>query len=119
MFDKLVESAKQKQGGRARRLFLATGAIYAVALTALGVATIIGINPALAEEYDITTLIPPVPSGPAPQNAPRQLNLIEATGPRFEPPKEVTNLPKLDDLIKTDFGGKRELIWRRSVCAGI
>jgi protein TonB len=108
MFDKLVESAKQKQGGRARRLFLVTGAVYAVALTALGVAAIIGFNSALAEEYDITTgLIPPVPSGPAPQQAPRQQNLKQAPAPRFEPPKA---LPTLEDPNKLDFWGKIELI---------
>ncbi|HEY6401463.1 MAG TPA: hypothetical protein VI479_08635, partial [Blastocatellia bacterium] len=62
MFDILVESTKQKQGRRARRLFLVTGAIYAVALTALGVASIIGISPALAEEsYMILVLTPPPP----------------------------------------------------------
>ena len=108
MFDKLVESAKEKQGRRARRLFLATGAVYAVALVALGVATIIGFNSALAEEYDIIgCMAPPVPSGPAPQQAPSQLNLKQATAPRFEPPKEV-DLPKLDDRIKVDFRGSRQ-----------
>jgi|SRR5262245_2123958 len=112
MFDKLVESAKEKQGRRARRLFLATGAVYAVALAALGVATIIGFNSALAEEYDIIRcLVPPVPSGPAPQQTPSQLNLKHATAPRFEPPKDVKILPKLDDTIKVDFGRRNtELI---------
>jgi len=60
MFDKLVESAKQKQGKRARWFFLATGVIYTVALAAFGVIAIIGFNPALAEEYDdvITCVLP-------------------------------------------------------------
>jgi len=60
MFDKLVESAKQKQGKRARWFFLATGVIYTVALAAFGVIAIIGFNPALAEEYDdvITCMLP-------------------------------------------------------------
>jgi protein TonB len=108
MFDKLVESTKEKQGRRARRLFLAIVAVYAVALTAIGVATVIGFNSALAEEYDITTrLVPPVPSGPAPQHTPSQLNLKQATAPRFEPPKEVKDLPTLDDMKKIDFGRKR------------
>ncbi|MGH9753049.1 MAG: hypothetical protein ACREA2_09710, partial [Blastocatellia bacterium] len=64
MFDKLVESAKQKQRGRAGWLFLATGAIYAVTLTALGIATVIGFRTALAEEYDVITcpVLPP-PAG--------------------------------------------------------
>jgi periplasmic protein TonB len=111
MFDKLVESAKQKQGGRARRLFLATVAVYAVALAALGVAAIIGFNSALAEEYDvISSLIPPVPSGPAPQQASRQQNLKQAPAPRFEPPKVIKPLPTLEDMKKFDFGGKKGLI---------
>jgi periplasmic protein TonB len=98
MFDKLVESAKQKQGGRARGLFLVTGAVYAAALTALGVAAIIGISPALADEYDVPTcLVPPVPSGPAPQEAPRQQNLKQEPAPRFVPPKNII------DILPTQF----------------
>jgi len=108
MFDKLVESAKEKQGGRARRLFLATGVVYSGALLALSVVAILGFNSALAEEYGITTcLIPPVPSSPAPQHTPSQLNLKQATAPRFEPPKEIKALPTLDDIKKMDFGVKR------------
>jgi len=108
MFDKLVESTKEKQGRRARRLFLATGAVYAAALVAFGVATIIGFNSALAEEYDIIRcFVPPVPSGPAPQQTLSQLNLKQATAPRFEPPKEVKDPPKVEDIIRMDFGVKR------------
>jgi TonB family protein len=104
MFDKLVESTKEKQGRRARRLFLATGAVYAVALVALGVVTILGFNSTLAEEYDVTIdLVPPVPSGPAPQNALRQLNIKQAPALRFEPPRDVKVLPPLDDKNKMDF----------------
>lgn len=104
MFDKLVESAKQKQGTRARRLFLATGALYAVALTAIGVAAIIGFNSALAEEYDVTIcMVPPIPSGPAPQRASRQQNLKQAPGPRFETPRVTEPLP---NIKIEDFGVK-------------
>src|SRR5262245_8095137 len=107
MFDKLVESTKVKQGRRARRFFLATGAVYAVALVALGVAAVIGFNSALAEEYDtIVCMAPPVPSGPAPQQTSSQLNLKQVTAPRFEPPKDVKDLPKLDERIKVYFGGR-------------
>jgi len=117
MFDKLVESAKQKQGRRVRRLFLATGAVYAVALTTLGVAAIIGFNSALAEEYDITTiLIPPVPSGPAPERAPKQQNLKQAPDTRFVAPERTTQPPELDELknlkpIQPNFvpGGAKDL----------
>jgi protein TonB len=111
MFDKLIESSKQKQGKRARRLFLVTGAVYAMALTSLGVVAIIGFNSALAEEYDVTiSLVPPAPSGPAPQQALRQQNLKEATAPRFEPPKVINPLPDLDELKHSDFARKTGLI---------
>src|SRR5687767_6602528 len=111
MFDKLVESEKQKQGKRARRLFFATGAIYAVALATLGVAAIVGFNSALAEEYDVTMrLIPPMPSGPAPQHAPRRQDLNQPAAPRFEPPKNIEPLPTLEDRKETDWQVKRGLI---------
>lgn len=100
MFDKLVESAKQKQGRHARRLFLVTGVIYVVALTALGVMTIVGFRPALAEEYDVLArLIPqPVPSGPDPKPAPVQSNHNPEPNPGFVPPKEARPLDELKDL---------------------
>ena len=74
MFDKLVESSKQKQGGRARRLFLATSLIYAVALFAFGVMAIMGFSPALAGEYSLITLASPA-----------------STAWRFGIPTETTN----------------------------
>jgi protein TonB len=93
MFEKLVESAKQKQGKRARRLFLFTGVIYATVLTALGVLTIIGYNPALAEEYlSLTILTPPteISTGqPSPQR--QKINLVSE--PRFRPPSSVAPPP--------------------------
>lgn len=100
MFDKLVESAKQKRGGRAKRLFLATGAIYAVTLTALGIATIIGFGPALAEGYDVLSglIPPPVPQGPDPRPAQIKPNLKSAPDPGFVVPEKTPRLPDLDDL---------------------
>jgi periplasmic protein TonB len=103
MFDKLVESAKEKQGRRARRLFLATVAVYAVALTALGVATVIGFSPALAEGYDVLSVLnpPPVPSGPDP--SPVQLKpILKSTPDRgFVAPKP--NVPILPPNQAKDF----------------
>jgi hypothetical protein len=100
MFDRLVESAKQKQGRRARRIFFATGAVYAVALTTLGIAAIIVISPALAEEYDVLSILipPPVPPGPAPEQAPKQQNLKQAPDTRFVAPERTTQPPELDEL---------------------
>src|SRR5215471_13397264 len=100
MFDTLVESARLKHGGRARRLFLVTGAVYAVALSALGVAAIIGFNSALAEEYDITIgLVPPVPSNPAPQEVSRRPDLKSEPASRFVAPDKTTTPPDTDKLI--------------------
>ncbi|HEU0185454.1 MAG TPA: energy transducer TonB [Blastocatellia bacterium] len=97
MFDTLVESTKQKQGRRARRLFLVTGAIYVVALTALGVATIVGINPALAEgSYILGELIPPQP----PQGyieAPAHSTPTSSSSPSLAPPKKIVDtLPEYE-----------------------
>lgn len=66
MFDILVESTKQKSGKRSSRYFAVTTAIYTVALVALGIGTIIGFTPALAEEYNLVGILAP----PLPNNAP-------------------------------------------------
>lgn len=104
MFEKLVESAKEKKGRRARRLFLATMAVYAVALTTLGVATVIGFRPALAGGDDVLSiLIPPsVPSGPDPNPVQIKPNLKSAPDLGFVTPKpDVAILPP--DQVKA-FG---------------
>jgi len=100
MFDKLVESTKEKQGRRVRRLFLATVAVYAVALTALGVATVIGFRPALAEGYDVLSHLapPPVPSGPDPNPVQIKPNPKSASDSRFVAPERTTRPPKVDEL---------------------
>jgi periplasmic protein TonB len=100
MFDKLVESTKEKQGRRARRLFLATVAVYAVALTALGVATVIGFRPALAEGYDVLSVLtpPPVPSAPDPNPVQIKPNLKSAPDSGFVSPVNTIQPPKVDEL---------------------
>jgi protein TonB len=101
MFDKLVESAKQKQGGRARRLFLATGAVYAVALTALGIATVIRISPALAEEYDLAIcLAPPPPMLGNNQPPPARPIHKQVIDPGFVAPDKVKPPPDPDELSR-------------------
>jgi periplasmic protein TonB len=100
MFDKLVESTKEKQGRRARRLFLATMAVYAVALTALGVATVIGFRPALADGYDVLSKLmpPPVPSVPDPSPVQIKPNLKSAPDRGFVAPVKIKPLPPDDEL---------------------
>src|SRR5262249_22658946 len=102
MFDKLVESAKEKQGRRARRLFLAIVAVYAVALTALGVSTVIGFHPALAEGYDVLSKLtpPPVPSAPDPNPVQIKPNLKSEPNPGFVTPVKIKPLPPEDELSK-------------------
>src|SRR5215813_5516705 len=97
MFDKLVESTKEKQGRRARRLFVATMAVYAVALTTLGVATVIGFHPALAEGYDVLSKLtpPPIPSAPDPSPVQMKPNLKSAPDLRFVAPKPNVEIPPL------------------------
>src|SRR5215510_4793023 len=99
MFDKLVESTMEKQGRRVRRLFLATVAVYAVALTALGVATVMGFHPTLAEGYDVLSKLtpPPVPSGPDPNPVQIKPNLKSASESRFVAPEKTTLPPKIDE----------------------
>jgi len=100
MFDTLVESAKEKKGRRARRLFLATLAVYAVALTALGVATVIGFHPALAGGDDVLSILipPPVPSRPDSNPVQIKPNLKSALNSRFVAPVKTIIPPRLDDL---------------------
>jgi protein TonB len=100
MFDKLVESTKEKQGRLARRLFLATVAVYAVALTAIGVATVIGFRPALAEEYDVLSKLmpPPVPSGPDQSPVQIKPNLKSTPNLGFVTPDKTATPPNLDKL---------------------
>jgi periplasmic protein TonB len=105
MFDKLVESAKEKQGRRVRRLFLATGAVYAVALTVLGVATVMGFRPALAEGYDVLSKLtpPPMPSGPDPSPVQIKPNLKSAPDPGFVAPKPNVAILPPDQVKNFDF----------------
>jgi protein TonB len=104
MFDKLVESAKQKQGKRARRLFLVTGVTYAVALIAFGVITVIGYSPALAEEYDILSrLIPPPPVLGVQQPPPTQPKFVTRSSPDFRPPDPERLAPPPDPATISDY----------------
>lgn len=94
MFDVLVESSKRKTGKRASRYFVVTTAIYALALLAIGVGTIIGFSPALAEEYNLAAMLapPPLPNNPKPMDQPKPAANIKAeVDPGFISP---TKIPK-------------------------
>jgi protein TonB len=101
MFDKLVESARQKQEKRAGRFFIGAALIYALALTAFGALAIIGFSPALAEEYGLfAKLAPPPPlTATAPQTPqPQRPNLKSAPNLSFATPVRVEKIPTLNDL---------------------
>lgn len=100
MFDKLVESTKQKQGRRAGRYFAITCAVYAVALAALGVGTILTFSPVLAEEYGLMArLIPPPPPPGKPQAPePERRNPTPEPAQGFIVPKKAVVIPPADEV---------------------
>jgi periplasmic protein TonB len=78
MFDRLVESSRQKQGRRAGGYLLVTSLIYTLALVVFVALAVIGFNPVLADERSFLARValPPVPADPfpAPSN-PRRLTV--------------------------------------------
>ena len=102
MFDRLVESSKQKQGKRARSLFLATSMIYAVALSAFCIMAILGFSPALAGESSMMTILipPPPPLGPL-EVQPKQLNPRETQVSTYFDSEKISKLPPLAEAPNT------------------
>src|SRR5262245_36880647 len=71
MFDRLVESSRQKQGRHTGRYLLITSLVYSIALVMFGSLGVIGFTPVLAERLYLTTkFVPPsLPSGPSPRRS--------------------------------------------------
>jgi TonB family protein len=97
MFDRLVESRNSRYERRTGRYFILIMAFYSVAMAGIGIGTIIGFSPVLAEEYLLSTRLapPPPPAGP-PQRMLRSLqrstapsNIIQG----FLSPKRVIDIP--------------------------
>lgn len=112
MFDRLVESTKNKQRSRSGSFLLLTGLIYAMLLTVLAVWTIIGFSPGLAEGVDWVRLTPPVPyTAPQPviQRTVQTVNrvavdsFVTPTGENKIPPPE--ELPQLQRISGVRFPG--------------
>lgn len=105
MFDILVESSKRKNGKRASRYFVVTTAIYAIALLAIGIGTVISFSPALAEEYSLAALIaPPVPTAPSvPQLMPKLQNNTRQDAPLdiWIPPTKLVVIPNFVDAANS------------------
>src|SRR6266498_1599473 len=88
MFDTLVESSKHGQENTKTGIYmLVTGSIYAVGLLVIGVATIIYMNPGLADAFDVAAMIapPPPPAAPPPPAPTVAIKNIPVT-PTFVPP---------------------------------
>lgn len=106
MFDKLVESTKTKPTYRGGRIFVLTGLLYATLLTTLGVWTILGLNPGLAESFDPSILKPPVPLGPAIPEQPKPLMASKTptavVAESFAPPTKVPPIadPSLFERVR-------------------
>jgi len=104
MFDTLVESSKHGQeNSRTGKYMLVTGGIYAVALLALAVGTIVYMSPELADRFDVSAMIapPPPPSAPPPpaqqvvvKNIPAPTTFTPPTKPPEKIPDPTTVAPK-------------------------
>lgn len=98
MFEKLVESTKQKPPGR-NQFYLVTSLIYGASLSVLAVATIVWFNPALAEANTSMIMITP-PLVPMVTKPPESAPVTKAQpDPGFITPKipdkiiEAKNVP--------------------------
>jgi len=99
MFDKLIESTKQKGGRRTGRYFAVTCGVYAFALTVLGVGTILTFSPVLAEQYGmVLPIVPPVQGRQeqTPQTQRRKLKLEPVQG--FVVPKKPIAIPPVEHV---------------------
>jgi TonB family protein len=68
MFDRLVESSRQRQGGGAGGYLFVTSLVYALALVLFVALAVIGFNPVLADEHAFMAgvTLPPIPVDPLP-----------------------------------------------------
>jgi protein TonB len=96
MFDTLVESSKHGQENTRTGVYmLVTGGIYAAALLVIGVATIVYMNPGLADALDVAAMIapPPPPTAPPPpaaqQAMPKNIPAPTTFTPPTKPPEKI------------------------------
>src|SRR5262245_39086349 len=94
MFDKLVESSREKQGRHTGRYLIVTSLLYSIALIICSSLAVIGFTPALAEPLFLKTTFTP-PSIPSEAQA-RKVPKIPSIDLRiFMPPKDLPNtLPR-------------------------
>jgi len=105
MFDKLVESSREKRQSRTSRIFFLTGLIYMMLMCVIAVTTILGLNPSLAESYSAIELIPPPPllseALPRPVDAPmHRAPATPAVQASSVVPREPVEIASLDTILK-------------------
>ncbi|MFN0121437.1 MAG: energy transducer TonB [Blastocatellia bacterium] len=99
MFDKLVESTKEKQGPQTSRFLLATGLAYAGALLVAGVVTVFWFNPALAETASLQMLLapPPIPQAPPPRKM--EVQVSQARSVQFVLPAQPVAMRDMPPVL--------------------
>src|SRR5215475_13446437 len=109
MFDTLVESSKHGQENAKTGVYmLVTGGIYAAALLVIGVATIVYMNPGLADALDVAAMIapPPPPSAPVmPKNIPAPTTFTPPTKPPEKIPDPTSVAPKQVAVVSSGVPG--------------
>lgn len=98
MFDKLVESTKQKQASRSGRFFFLTGLLYSMLLCGLAIWTVMGFSPSLAESVDLARLTPPVPYQAPPPPALAHVSQRAAVAYSNAVPTGKNEIPKPTDV---------------------
>ena len=97
MFDTLVESTRDKKGGRTGLFFFITSLIYLVVLTVVAVLTVFWFNPSLVDALDVTTMLappPPPPAAPPPPPAQQVVQkVVEAPTTFTAPTKPPEKIP--------------------------
>jgi TonB family protein len=88
MFDRLVESSRQKQGRHTGRYLIVTSLLYGIALVTFSSLAVIGFTPALAEQLFLTTKFTP-PVIPSAAQAPRRPKNPTINHRIFTPPKHL------------------------------
>lgn len=117
MFDKLVESTKQKPAGRSK-FFLLTSLIYGAALTTLLVLTIMWFDPVPAEAFNAAIMLAPPSVPPAPPQNTSKPVVVDNIAPQFVtpaiprtiadaktvPPRPIVNKPQIYIPGTVDIG---------------
>jgi periplasmic protein TonB len=101
MFDRLVESSREKQGRHTGRYLIVTSLLYSIALIICSSLAVIGFTPALAEPLFLKTkFTPPIPSV---EQAPKVPKRPSNDRRIFMPPKDLPNtLPREVNLNDND-----------------